>query len=87
MMAAEARRKQEEEQQKKRLQQLEDERRMVTELATKRKEMEVLYWYMSCFIATFDTHGCLVVHLHSVILGPCNLCKSNVIVWIVCTSV
>ncbi len=68
MMAAEARRKQEEEQQKKRLQQLEDERRMVTELATKRKEMEVLYWYMSCFIATFDTHGCLVVHLHSVIL-------------------
>ena len=41
MHAAEVRRKQEEEQQKKRLQQLEDERRMVTELANKRKELEV----------------------------------------------
>lgn len=41
MHAAELRRKQDEEQQMKRLQQLEQERQMVVELATKRKELEV----------------------------------------------
>ena len=41
MMAAEGRRKQGDIQQQQRLQQLEEERRMVSELAVKRKELEV----------------------------------------------